>query len=313
MNKPAAAIGWGFALVAVTTSAVYAYSIPKDPYTPFALVAISVLAVAYERYALVLARRNRVAKDWTATGWGYAILVAACLYTASMQLGFFADMIVKPIAEDHGHGQTLSTAEQKVTDLEQRRGWLDKPNGTVASLTRLIGSLEGSKRTKDIDAVRQARKDLSAAEALDAIDAQIAAARADVAKLKGAPPSDTKGAVIEGLTFGAIKGEWASYVLVILSVVFLQACQIVLPIVSGEGRKSDPAPAKPADGFPGGKPMASAIRIEETLDLPQRAPAPRIEKPKKSPVVAPPKAAPMPALPAPPRRPSLADKLRSTG
>lgn len=320
MSKPAAAIGWGFAGVAVTTSAAYAYTIPKDPYTPFALVAISVLAVAYERYALVLARRNRLAKDWTASGWGYAILAVACLYTASMQLGFFSDLIIKPIAADHGQASTLKQAEQKVIDLEQRRGWLDRPNGTVASLERLIASIEDSKRQKDIDAVRQARKDLAAAEALDAIEADLATARGAVATLRAAPPADTKGAVIEGITFGAVKAEWASYVLVMISVLFLQACQILLPIVSGEGREKQAEP-KPEDMFPGDRSPAVARRIEDPpFDLPERrpaAPAKRIEAaaPKQIAATAPQKPAqapPQAALP-PPRRGGLANRIKQAG
>lgn len=321
MSKPAAALGWGFAIVAAAASATYASSIyPADPYVSAFLIAISVGAVAYERYALVLSRKNREAKDRTALSWGFVLLVAACLYTASMQFGFFADLVLKPVAADQGHTQMLTDASRKVAELEQRRGWLEKPNGTAESLNELIEALKDSKVPKDRDAVREARKDLAAAKALDKLDADLGTARAELAKLKAAPPSDSKGAVIEGLTFGAIKAEWVSYALVVLSVAVLQAFQILLPIISGEGRPKESRAdhvSKQHDPFPGDRPV-SARRVEDTLDLPVAPKAKRIDAqpaPKQIAAQAP-QSAVKPhqqiALP-PPRKGGLAARIKAAG
>jgi hypothetical protein len=314
MSMPAKVLGYGFALIAAAVSAAFAVTLSDDPRIKWLLAAISIGAVAYERCSLPWTQQNFRDNNNTAARLGYVLLIAACLYTASMQLGFFGKIMLEPVSADAGTASSITDADNKVIELEEKRSSLPKPPGDAESLSKLVKDLEAikNKSTQDRIDLSNARNSLAAATALDKADEALAKARADRTALITKPPHDAKGAVFERFTLGFVPGSWFSYGAVILSVAMLQLMQICLPVVAGEGRKPSPPPLAAA------APPAAPLIVAS-------APAPLISAPPASPPLPPANdISPAPATavkktgrpriahPVPPRR-GLAAKLRVVG
>lgn len=246
-------IGWSFAILAAALSAAFAVTLSDDPAHRAALAAVSILAVAFERSALVWGRAARARGDWSAVIMARSLLIVAALYTAGMQLGFFASLMAGPMAADQAAQARAAGLTRQIAQLEERRAWLPRPSATVAAMRGQIAALERSRARAAAARLIQLRADLATAQSMEQIEAELVRLRAAQAISAGRAPADGKAAVLQA-TLG-VDSRWAAFVAVVLGVLLLQAGQICLPILADGGaaiRAAPPSPASPqADNSPG--------------------------------------------------------------
>mgnify|MGYP001613073858 CR=1 FL=1 len=246
-NWRASFLGLLFALLAAIVSAAGAATLAADQSVKLTLVALSILAVAFESGALVWARYAKARHDQSAVRLARGLLVIAIVYTAGMQANFFGAVLLKPNAQDHAATGTLAEIEGRIASLEKRRGWQPAVSGTADSLSRLVADLKKDKTAAGKAKLLQAQADLSAAQALETFDGQIRAAHQERVQELGKPPADSKAALFHLLT--GWDGKWVPYFFMALAVFFLQYGQVSLPVVAGQGARS-PVQETPSKAAP---------------------------------------------------------------
>lgn len=290
---PARLLGWSFALVAMAASAAFASTLTEDPAIKAGLVVLSVLAVLFERCAITWGRRARERQDKAAVGMAYALLGVAVIYTAGMQLGFFGHLMLNPVAAERGQAADVAAIDQRIANLEERRGWIPKPPGTPEALEAQIEAMKRDARTaEDREKVNQLRAHLASARSLEAIEDELSRLRKERAALVARPPADAKAHVLANIAPG-LPPEWIATGTVIIAVLLLQMGQIFLPTLAG-------GPVVQARGAPEERPLKTA---------PAAPPAPAAKAPKSAPKVRSAAKISNPPLKVIPGRSSLAEKL----
>lgn len=292
-------LGHGFALVAALVSVMGANALSDDyqfnDATRWLLIALSALAVGYERLAGTLIRVRTARGDWRAAAAGRLLLYLMFTYTASMQLCFFGSTLLKPVAADQAVAQSSSDVAGAIRELEAKLARIPAPRASSIALKREVDSLERDAAQKGREQIklREAaaallpgkRAELSSAESYEELQAELKKLRGSRTELVGKAGKDYKAAIVNVVSFGLVSGEAhaISYVLVLLSVLMLQCAQILLPSVSGNAElmasQAKSVHFNPPISRQEPPPMTMQVR---TPTLPKVSPPPAAPKPAPS-------------------------------
>jgi hypothetical protein len=256
LSRPIVRLGWGFAILAAATSSLGAWVAVQSmglDYTTMmiaagVLIALSIGLVSYERSALSAIRSRRLRNDNKAAFAGMLMLIAACTYTAVMQLTFFGSVFMGAQAKDQANESALSSIDKRIAELEKEKSWQVAVFADPDALELEIKGLEATLASKSKEAAAvaaraqanvalpQKRSELSAVRHKIKIDRELADLHQKRTVEIGKPPADPKAKMLGTVLsmVGLAVGDKFTYALILLGVGVIQMGQILLPSIAGK-------------------------------------------------------------------------------